>query len=186
MSRTLFFILLALIVLPIGVFYDQAQSAEQAEPTREQLQIQISILLDRIKAVETANTQLRQQVDIDPGLRSAYVDAKKKEYQFIARVMEENIQAYDAQWWASYAILFLVIMVVVSGISFAGFQLWKSISIAGVQTSNDIELSAAKVRVTSSVVGIVVLAISLAFLYIYTQQVYQMVTIQPSSSSSAR
>jgi hypothetical protein len=54
------------------------------------------------------------------------------------------------------------------------FQLWKSISTAGVQLNSEIEMSAKNVRITSSVVGIVVLVVSIAFLYIYTTQVYQM------------
>jgi hypothetical protein len=59
--------------------------------------------------------------------------------------MELNIEAFNAQRWSAYAILFLVVIVVISGISFSGFQLWKSISVAGVQTSNELELSASKV-----------------------------------------
>lgn len=179
MTRAIF-TSLAILVLLFSAFQIHAQSAEHPEPTREQLKIQISILLDRIKALEAANTQA-QTASIDPELRSAYVEAKKKEYQYITKTMDVNIQAFDAEWWSFYAILFLVIVVVLSGISFSGFQLWKSISVAGVQASNELELSAAKVRVTSSVVGIVVLTISLVFLYIYTVQVYQIHILPPSN-----
>ena len=98
--------------------------ASEPEPTREQLQTQISILLDQIKALQAANTNT-QAASIDPDLRSAYLEAKKKEYEYVTKVM-----------------------VVISGISFSGFQLWKSISVAGVQTTNELELSVSKVRIT--------------------------------------
>lgn len=174
--------LLAIALLLLTSVRMHAQPAEQPEPTREQLQTQISILLDQIKALQRANAQATAETaSIDPELRPAYLEAKKKQYQYIIKIMELNIEAFDAQRRSSYAILFLVVVVVISGISFSGFQLWKSVSVAGVQTSNELELSASKVRITSSVVGIIVLTISLAFLYIYTIQVYQIRILPPTN-----
>ena len=175
--------LLAIALLLLSTAQIHAQPAKEPEPTREQLQTQISILLDQIKALQATNATT-QATSIDPDLHSAYVEAKKKEYEYLTKVMALNIEAFNAQRWSAYAILFLVVVVVISGISFSGFQLWKSISVAGVQTSNELELSASKVRITSSVVGIVVLTISLAFLYIYTMQVYQIRILPPTNFPS--
>jgi hypothetical protein len=175
--------LLALVLLLLSAVQMRAQPTEEPEPTREQLQTQISILLDQIKTLQAGNNST-QTASTDPNLRAAYVEAKKKEYEYIAKVMELNIEAFNAQRWSAYAILFLVTVVVISGISFSGFQLWKSISVAGVQTNNELEVSASKVRITSSVVGIVVLTISLAFLYIYTMQVYQIRILPPTNFRS--
>jgi hypothetical protein len=177
--------LLAIVLLLLSAVQMHTQPAAESEPTREQLQTQISILLDQIKTLQTANAST-QAASTDPDLRSAYVEAKKKEYQYITKIMELNVEAFNAQRWSAYAILFLVVIVVISGISFSGFQLWKSISVAGVQTNNELELSASKVRVTSSVVGIVVLTISLAFLYIYTMQVYQIRILPPTNFPSVQ
>jgi TRAP-type C4-dicarboxylate transport system permease small subunit len=110
---------------------------------------------------------------VDPDLEKAYIQSKKKEYEYVTALMDVNIRAFNAQQVASDVVLVLVCLVVVAGIGFAGFQLWKSVSIAGVQASNELELSASKVRVTSSVVGVVVLTISLAILYIYTTEIYR-------------
>jgi hypothetical protein len=175
--------LLAIVLLLLGTAPTHTQPASEPEPTREQLQTQISILLDQIKALQAANTNT-QAASIDPDLRSAYLEAKKKEYEYVTKVMELNIEAFNAQRWSAYVILFLVVVVVISGISFSGFQLWKSISVAGVQTTNELELSASKVRITSSVVGIIVLMISLAFLYIYTMQIYQIRILPPTNFPS--
>jgi hypothetical protein len=175
--------LLAIALLLLGTAPTHTQPVSEPEPTREQLQTQISILLDQIKALQAANAT-GQAASIDPDLRSAYLEAKKKEYEYVTKVMELNIEAFNAQRWSAYAILFLVVVVVISGISFSGFQLWKSISVAGVQTTNELELSASKVRITSSVVGIIVLMISLAFLYIYTMQIYQIRILPPTNFPS--
>jgi hypothetical protein len=176
-------VLLAIALLLLSAAPTHTQPASEPEPTREQLQTQISILLDQIKALRAANATT-QAASIDPDLRAAYLEAKKKEYEYVSKVMELNIEAFNAQRWSAYAILFLVVVVVISGISFSGFQLWKSVSVAGVQTSNELELSASKVRITSSVVGIVVLMISLAFLYIYTMQIYQIRILPPTNFAS--
>jgi hypothetical protein len=156
--------------------------ADEAPPTREQLQIQIEILQDQIKKLQAPNAELQQRAtSADPELWEAYNQAKKKEYAYYIDLMDANVQAFHAQRIASYVVLILVVIVFVSGISFAGFQLWKGLSAAGVQSNSDFEVSASKVRVTSSVVGIVVLAISLIFLFIYTQQIYQVRLIDVSS-----
>jgi hypothetical protein len=152
--------------------------AEPAEPTREQLQLQISIMQDYIKKLET---DLKTRANsADPVLEKAYIETRKKEYEYLTAIMDVNIGAFRAQRFASGVILFLVVLVVTAGTAFAGFQLWKSVSVAGVQQSSDLEVSASKVRVTSSVVGVVVLTISLVFLYIYAQEIYHTRVISTS------
>lgn len=161
-----------LVFILIAVFFSSARAEEQGktpeEPTREQLQLQISIMQDYIKELKKNGTS----GSVPPELESAYIEAMKKQYQYEIAEMDLNIAAFQNARTASNVILALVVLVVIAGITFAGFQLWKSVTIAGVQVSNDLEVSASKVRVTSSVVGVVVLVISLAFLYIYTRQIY--------------
>jgi hypothetical protein len=158
----------AISILLLLIVSAYAQQDVTVSPTREQLETQISILQDYIKKHETTGIA-------DPGtaeLQKAYVAAQKKEYEYLISEMDVTIAAYQTARIASDVVLALVVLVVVAGVGFAGFQLWKSVSVAGVQASSDLEISASKVRVTSSVVGIVVLIISLAFLYIYTKQIY--------------
>jgi hypothetical protein len=143
-----------------------AQQGANAEPTREQLELQISIMRDQVKKIEQGSQSA------DPELEKAYRAAKIREYRFWAEQMDLNVLGYDAHRFASYIVLVLVCVVVASGIVFAGFQLWKSLNIAGVQATSDLEISASKVRVTSSVVGVIVLTISLVFLFIYTKYVF--------------
>lgn len=158
----------------------ECADAQSNEPTREVLQLQNDIMTDYIKRLE-AGLRNRSQTT-DPALTKAYVEARKKEYEYHVRVMDAAIHALDTQRVASNIVLILVVLVVVSGIGFAGFQLWKSVVVAGVQSSTDLEISAGKVRVTSSVVGLVVLTLSLAFLYIYSKEIYHVSWVGPAAS----
>jgi hypothetical protein len=157
-----------------------AESKENAEPTREQLQTQISIMEDYIKRLEAG-----QNTPASAELQHAYTEARKKEYQYRTALMDVNIAALEVQRVASNVVLALVVLVVVAGTAFAGFQLWKSVTVGGVQASSDLELSASRVRVTSSVVGVVVLTISLVFLYIYAHEIYQLHVLDLGASTDA-
>jgi hypothetical protein len=163
-----------LIVFSVVAFltntFAAAESKDAAEPTREQLQLQISIMQDYAKKLEA---ELKGR-PANAELEKAYIEAQKKQYEYLIALMDVNIRAFRAQRFASAVILFLVVLVVVAGTGFAGFQLWKSVSVAGVQASSELELSASKVRVTSSVVGVIVLTISLVFLYIYANEIHHL------------
>jgi hypothetical protein len=158
----------------------------EAKPTYEQLETQIAILRDQLKK-RPSNTvrSVGAPIENNSALWEAYYEAKKKEYSYQAALMDANVQTFYAQKIASYAILVLVLFVVLSGVAFSGYQLWKSVAVAGVQSNSDFELSASKVRVTSSVVGIVVLTISLVFLFIYTHEVYHVKLIDVTPSQQA-
>ena len=139
-----------------------------------------TLMEDQIKALSEQNKQFREKAELmDQKVYDAYLELKRSEFSYYKRLMDVNIEVFHVQRIASYVVLFLVFVVVTSGVLFSGCQLWKSVSVAGVQASSDMEISAAKVRVTSSVVGIVVLAISLAFLFIYTREVYTIKSLQP-------
>ena len=157
-----------------------AQPKDATEPSREQLLTQISILQDHIKKLEADKKDRLSATD--PELAKAYTETRKKEYEYLAAMMDLNIGVFQAQRIASLVVLSLVVLIVLAGTTFAGFQLWKSVSAAGVQPSSDLELSASKVRVTSSVVGVVVLTISLVFLYIYAKEIYHIRLISLTST----
>jgi hypothetical protein len=150
-----------------------AENSEEQQPTPDQLKIQISILTDQ-------NAALRKQIDErDSELCRKYLQVKMKEYDFQARLMDLNMETFSGQSVQTYIVMMLVVAVVLSGIGFSAFQLWKAMGSAGIQTNSELEMSAKNVRVTSSVVGVVVLTISIVFLYIYTREVYAIKLIDP-------
>ena len=139
--------------------------SEEQPPTVGQLQQQILILQDQV-------AKLKAQTD--SALYAKYIEVKKKEYDYQAKLMDLNVETFQTQWLQTYTVMSLVVIVVIAGVLFAAFQLWKSVSVAGVQLNSELEISAKNVRITSSIVGVVVLVISIAFLYIYTHEVYQL------------
>jgi hypothetical protein len=87
------------------------------------------------------------------------------------------------QLFASNVLLWAVILVVAAGVVYSGLQLAIAAK-AGKQRDTSLEISAQRVRVTSSVVGIVILALSLAFLLIFVNQVYQLRPLEPPASAA--
>lgn len=197
-QRTLHAALVVLSCAASSLGSAAAQSTDAAEPTREQLQIQIDILKDRLKQSDETIKRLQtasDQASIDPEVLKAYIEAQKRQYEiqnemqqkqseYVAAILDWNIKAMERQRFAYGVILFLVTLLVVSGTAFSGFQLWRS-SGAAVQASNDFEVSASRIRLTSSVVGLMVLLISVIFLYIYIREIYAVRVIDTGGAQSA-
>ena len=123
--RHLVIILMAAKVMACPAF---AEPTNATEPTREQLLTQISIMQDYIKTLEG---ELRNRPkSSDPMLEKAYLETRMKQYEYLREVFDINLNAFRAQRIASTVVLALVVLVVVAGVAFAGFQLWKSVSIA--------------------------------------------------------
>jgi hypothetical protein len=157
-----------------------AQAAPAAEPTREDLQLQISIMKDYVAKLEQ---QVRQQPNtngeqpptaVDPQVLEAYTNAQLKRYASVIKQYDTLNAQTDliTQSFIEHRIILrislaLVALVVVSGVAFSALQLWQSLGVAGATMSNDLEISASKIRLTSSVIGVIVLAISLAFFYVF-------------------
>jgi hypothetical protein len=156
------------------------------EPTVAQLHTQIDILKDQIKGLQKENADLKNSASTSSqALYDAWAQLKKKEYAYYGQLMDSNVKTFRAQQIASYVVLFLVFVVVSAGIVFSGFQLWKGVT-TGVQQDTNLEVSASSVRVTSSVVGIIVLAISLAFLFIYAHEVYHIKELGTTNTDQAQ
>jgi hypothetical protein len=142
-----------------------AQSSGTAEPTREQLDLQISIMRDYIDKLEQQTKG--QTENVDPTVLQAYRQAQLKQYESLITQADLINQAFYEQRIILRISIALVALVVISGVFFSAVQLWQSLRVAGATMSSDLEISASKVRLTSSVIGVVVLVISLAFFYIF-------------------
>jgi hypothetical protein len=143
-----------------------AQPADGVQPTREELELQISIMRDYIKKLEQAAAP-SAAVTVDPAVLKAYNDAQLKQYESLSRQADLINESFYEQRIMLRTTLFLVALVVIAGVSFSAIQLWQGLRAAGAPLSNELEISASKVRLTSSVIGVVVLTISLAFFYVF-------------------
>jgi hypothetical protein len=156
--------------------------------------------------LKVENDDLRRRVEgLEAPLWAKYIQSKQREYDFQTDMMDVNLHNFQHQRIASYIILVLVVCVVLGGLWFAYVQLAAGLapvaqmlpqaaqlgasngptpSLPGpaapaVLNATTIDASLQKVTITSSVVGIIVLIISLAFLYIYTHEVYTIHVVDP-------
>ena len=108
-------------------------------------------------------------------------------YQKFRKQLMDHAQAgFLWQRRASSVLLILVVIVVTAGVIFSAAQLWRTLHMGQPLQNTDLEISASKIRITSSVVGVVVLALSLVFLYLFIEQVYriELVNVTPIQRSA--
>lgn len=97
----------------------------------------------------------------------------KKYYEHLEKKLDINLSGFEWQQKAANYLMFLVVIVVLTGLVFSGYQIWKASRIKDFGESSSIELSVQKIKITSSVVGIIVLTISIAFFYLFLIEVYR-------------
>lgn len=123
-------------------------------------------------------------------LQQACVDDIKNAFTYAADLRQHNVALYRWQTAASDDMRLLVWVVVLAGIAMAVYQLviimqiemWRArrrpskaapdAAPTPAIAPQQLELGLGKVQVTSSIVGVVVLVISIAFLYLYVTEVY--------------
>ena len=86
--------------------------------------------------------------------------------------MEHRISSFWAQYWKSWVIFFCVMLLVLGGfyLAYQQFVLDKE---SGNSTESTIELSSSGLKMRSSVIGLIILAMSFAFFYLYVKEVYK-------------
>lgn len=127
-----------------------------------------------LKALRSEVRAMKEQLDnYQSDTYQVQLSYYKKYHEYLARKADINLEQFLWQRRASEFLLWLVVTVVISGISFSGIQLWRASSLLGISTDSTIEIAAQKIKVTSSVVGVIVLTISIIFLYFFLIEVYR-------------
>ena len=103
------------------------------------------------------------------------------------RRLSATARIYEDQIFQNHIMLFMVVFITLSGVILAGLQLWASyrLAVSGKGTlaeGGDLSFQPGNVAVKSSVVGVVILAISLAFFMVFVTEVYK---ITPASETPA-
>lgn len=122
--------------------------------------------------------------------------AEKARYAYTVGSLENRRQNFEWQLQSTKWIFFVVLVLVASGIAFAGFQLFVVMNAmkAGSRSrrgtgegtepapnlGGDIEISPDRIKISSSVLGVVILALAMAFFYLYARYVYPITEIGPS------
>lgn len=117
-------------------------------------------------------------------LQAACIADLKHAFAYTAQMRDHNVKLYRWQAEASDDMRILVWVVVLAGIAMAIYQLavimqielWRARRRKPVEApilgEQSLELGLGKVQITSSVTGVIVLALSIAFLYLYLTEVY--------------
>jgi hypothetical protein len=121
-------------------------------------------------------------VDVQPGngpvaaTECSYADAEVKteclaalreNYLYNVAALQHRRASFEWSLIASEIMFFMVLVMVLAGLVFAAIQFRSS-----APTPTDLEISTTGLKVSSSVLGVVILAMSMAFFYVYTRYVY--------------
>ncbi|MEA2343403.1 MAG: hypothetical protein QOF63_1572 [Thermoanaerobaculia bacterium] len=90
-------------------------------------------------------------------------------------------QVFAWQAFASRVIFWMVLGLVISGVAFSAIQFFFAIRRGTTEFSQELEVSAQAVKIRSQFLGVVTLALSLAFFYLYLTNVYPIVRIDTTN-----
>lgn len=122
-------------------------------------------------------TAAQQQVLSDSTL-AVYDEAMYAYYEYRVSGFEHRKKVFAWQLFSTKLTFWCVLLLVFCGICFSGIQFYKSMKAAPAGggppggTPTEFEASAKGVKVTSPVLGVIILVISLAFFYLYLVYVY--------------
>jgi hypothetical protein len=113
----------------------------------------------------------------DTRVLEKYAEASAEYYQYLASGYRYRHQVFQWQLFSSRVIFAAVLVLVFSGILFAGTQFYVGLRRAKpgalpADAVTEFEASLRGVKVSSPILGVIVLAISLAFFYLYLVYVY--------------
>lgn len=116
---------------------------------------------------------------LDDSTIAMYQQAMRAYYEYRVSGFEHRKNVFLWQLTSSKMIFFGVLLMVFCGICFSGIQFYKSMTMSKLDGGEametgvtEFEASTSGIKVTSSVLGIIVLVISLAFFYLYLVYVY--------------
>jgi hypothetical protein len=104
----------------------------------------------------------------------AYVTALRGLYEYQARGFLHRSRVFNWQYYSSMVIFGIVHLLVLAGLGFSWMQFRRGWS-DGLES--EMELSAAGIKIRSSVLGVIILVVSLAFFYLYLVYVYPIAEI---------
>jgi hypothetical protein len=116
-----------------------------------------------------------------PNVRDAAYD------KYYAATLEHRVRVFDWQSKASKYIFWMVMVLVTAGLTFSAVQFYIGLRRGTTDAPHEIELSMQAVKVKSQFLGVVTLALSLAFFYLYVANVYPIVQVSsPKTEASEK
>lgn len=117
--------------------------------------------------------QLKKQVDL------SIHELRLQQNRLEIAILKDTENVFLWQRKSSIYIFWIVVAVVISGLVFSGIQFYLSYASSNktnkeenLENKTELEISAQGVKLSSSIIGIIILVISLAFFYMYLIYVY--------------
>jgi len=176
--------LLAVLILTLPAFSAFSQSSIEEDQTdrvndilnQMQQEMQNS---DTVPDSIVAPPPIALQQALDDSTVAMYQKAMRAYYEYRVSGFEHRKNVFSWQLVSTKWIFFGVLLMVFCGIFFSGIQFYKSMTLSKVEGGEamdtgvtEFEASTSGIKVTSSVLGIIVLVISLVFFYLYLVYVY--------------
>lgn len=92
--------------------------------------------------------------------------------KFNHEVYEHNILVYRFQYWSSIFLLFVVSLLVIGGFYLSWLQFTYETRNGRQGDKNELEITKSGIKISSSVIGLIILFLSLGFFYLYMDNVY--------------
>lgn len=111
----------------------------------------------------------------DQATNQLFLEAMGAYYRYRSSGLEHRRRVFEWQLFSSKLIFATVLMLVGAGMAFAAIQFRAGLRRAPddkAQETTEVNLSATSVKVSSPVLGVIILVISLAFFYLYLVYVY--------------
>ena len=162
---------LAIIVLALS---SSAYSIISQSPAALNIAGKMDNILAKIDSESLANTQALPQ-----GPLSSSVIESDNQYTIWANDFNKRI--YEWQFVTTRLLFFVVILLVLFGVYLSWIQFMKAIkrksempgqSIGDNELETDIDINPKGIKISSPVLGVIILTISLAFFYLYLKSVY--------------
>lgn len=132
-----------------------------------------------VAAPITMSPSPRQRKLMDDSTLAMYRDAMSAYYQYRISGFSHRKEVFAWQLFSTKLIFWAVLLMVFCGIAFSGIQFYKSIredvsesGEAPESSVTEFKASPTGIKVTSPVLGVIILTISLAFFYLYLVYVY--------------
>jgi len=209
---------LLLLVLSAGLAVAEPVKPASGHPSFEEL---LKLRAADPSALEKDEKELTPCSAWESSVREECLKAYAQYFQYEANVFTQRRRDFDFQLFSTKVILWMVVILVLAGVTFAGLQFWYALfklpthrvaqagaalnaavgvsatsgetaarippdSISAGDFSSDIEVSMTGFKVKSSVLGLLLVLISMGFFFLYIRYVYPIVDgPQPSATVSA-
>ncbi len=181
-----------LLILPIVVnvtTFCTAVAKAQNQDTIHSTQKKVGNILDQMKQEMSHSSvspdsallppfSVPQQL-MDDSTKAIYLESLHAYYDYRISGFKHRKEVFAWQLFSSMIIFYVVLLLVISGICFSGIQFYKSMKKGNEEGSGpaeesitEFEASAKGIKVSSPVLGVIILVISLVFFYLYLVYVY--------------